>query len=334
MRGIRFEASGHAHVVPLPEPEPRPGEVVVAVTSTGVCGSDLAALRGTHIFRKPPLISGHEVGGTIAAIGQGVQDIAVGDHVVVDPQKVCGECTKCTSGRYHLCPHKQMLGITEWDGSFADYVRVPDYTVIKAPEDIAPEHLALAEPLAVAAHAVGRAALEPGSRALVLGGGTIGALITQVLSAQGAGHVDVVEPREFLGPVLRGMGAGGVFTPDDFAATSTEPYDAVFVAAGVADLVRTAFARITTGGTIVQVAVFNTDVQVPVGELQVKEVAFLGTAMYVRRDFVTALEILDRFPDLPERIVSRTVTLEEGATIINDMRDNGPGDILKLVMVP
>lgn len=334
MRGIRFEANGQAQVVPLSEPTPGPEDVVVRVTSTGVCGSDLSALAGTHIFRKPPLISGHEAGGVVHSVGEDVEGVRPGDRVVIDPQRVCGRCATCRSGRYHLCPSKQMLGISEWDGSFADLVAVPAYTLIPAPDGVRDEHLALAEPIAVAAHAVGRADLTHAARALVLGGGTIGSLIVRVLSDSGVPVVDVVEPREFLAPTLRAMGATSVFTPEEFAERGGDLYDTIFIAAGVPSLVDTAFDNVATGGTIVQVAVFKSGHEIPIGELQVKEVSFLGTAMYVRDDFVTALGVLERHPDLADLLVSRTVSLEVGADLITTMAAEGPGDILKLVLIP
>lgn len=334
MRGIRFESTGQAHVVPLPTPAAGPGEVIVKVTSTGVCGSDLAALSGKHIFRIPPLISGHEAGGIVHAIGDGVTGISVGDRVVIDPQRVCGTCTKCLTGRYHLCPSKQMLGISEWDGSFADLVTVPAYTLIPAPAAVKDEHLALAEPIAVAVHAVNRVDLSEVSRALVLGGGTIGSLIARVLSARGVETVDVVEPRSFLSATLTALGASTVYEPAALPEDDEHQYDAVFVAAGVPSLLDTAFDRIATGGTIVQVAVFATGHAVPVGQVQVKEISFLGTAMYVRQDFVEALEIMARYPDIADLLVTRIATLEEGAELITTMAASGPGDILKLVMVP
>lgn len=334
MRGIRFEANGQAQVVPLSEPTPGPEDVVVRVTSTGVCGSDLSALAGTHIFRKPPLISGHEAGGVVHSVGEDVEGVRPGERVVIDPQRVCGRCATCRSGRYHLCPSKQMLGISEWDGSFADLVAVPAYTLIPAPDGVRDEHLALAEPIAVAAHAVGRADLTHAARALVLGGGTIGSLIVRVLSDRGVPVVDVVEPREFLARTLRTMGATSVFTPEEFAKRGGDLYDTIFIAAGVPSLVDTAFDNVATGGTIVQVAVFKSGHEIPIGELQVKEVSFLGTAMYVRDDFITALGVLERHPDLADLLVSRTVSLEVGADLITTMAAEGPGDILKLVLIP
>ncbi|AZQ77848.1 hypothetical protein EJ997_11350 [Flaviflexus ciconiae] len=331
MRGIRFETDGLAHVVELEKPSPGVDHVVIRVTSTGVCGSDLSALSGHHLFRIPPLISGHEAGGIIESIGEGVEGYAVGDRVVVDPQRPCGSCEFCDTGSYHLCPKKLMLGVAEWDGSFADFVEIPAYTLIPAPSSIGDEYLALAEPIAVAAHAVSQLRGRRYKTALVLGGGTIGSLITRVLSDDGA-YVTVSEPREFLREKLVAMGAADVVGPDEIPDSAK--FDAVFIVAGIAELVEVAFAHLKPGGAVVQVAVFNSEVPVHVGKLQVGEQALLGTAMYQKQDFTRALELLAKYPDIPGILVSKITGLEEGAEIITEMAKNGPGDILKLILVP
>lgn len=330
MRGIKFDLSGNAEVVQLEQPVAGPGSVVVKVTSAGVCGSDLSALNGTHLFRVPPLISGHEGGGTIYEIGEGVQELYLGQRVVIDPQKPCAECDLCEEGNYHLCRSKIMLGVKEWPGCFADYVEVPAYTVIPAPDDVLDEHLALAEPIAVAAHAVRQLGDRKCRTALVLGGGTIGCLITRVLADRGS-KVTVSEPREFLQEKLLSLGADRVVTPETLDATT---YDAVFVVAGIDQLVRDSFEHLEQGGAVVQVAVFNREVPVHIGQLQVREQALLGTAMYQKEDFMTALDLLAKYPEIPDVLVSDVVTLEEAAPRITEMAKFGPGQTLKLIMVP
>lgn len=330
MKGIKFETDGNAHVVDMPIPHPGPGDVVIRVTSTGVCGSDLAALRGKHLFRIPPLISGHEVGGFVHELGDGVTGFNVGDRVVVDPQKPCGTCGLCQSGKYHLCPKKLMLGVAEWDGSFAHYVSIPAYTLINAPKSIAEEHLALAEPIAVAAHAVRQLQGRIQDEVLVLGGGTIGGLIARVLSANGT-RTTVSEPREFLTEKLRALGADTVVKPGEL---TNELFDAVFIAADVPALFEDAFKHLKPGGAIVQVAVFNEEIPIHVGKLQVAEQAILGTAMYQKEDFQTALDLLAKYPSIPEILVSEIADLEKGAEIITRMAAEGPGNILKLVIQP
>lgn len=332
MRAIRFETNKAAHVVELPHPTPGPGEVVLRVTSTGVCGSDLSALKGTHLFRIPPLISGHEVGGIIDEVGAGVTDFTPGQRVVVDPQKPCGQCDFCTSGKYHLCPKKLMLGVAEWDGSFADFVALPAYTLIPAPDSIPDEYLALAEPIAVACHAVRQLGERPRASALVLGGGTIGSLVTRVLADQGS-EVTVCEPRAFLAEKLQQLGAHKVVS-DAEALDADQQFDCVFLAAGVEKLLHIGLAHLRPGGAFVQVAVFKDASTVHVGELQVREQALLGTAMYQRSDFATALDLLARYPEIPDVLVSQIVGLEEGADMVTQMAASGPGNVLKLIMVP
>ena len=295
MKAIKFETNGLAHTGEVPIPTPSPGNVVIKVTSAGVCGSDLSALRGTHLFRKPPLLSGHEGGGVVVDIADDVTEATVGDRVAIDPQKPCGECELCTTGHYHLCTNKVMLGVPEWDGCFADFVEVPQYTLVPAPANIPNEYLALAEPIAVAAHAVRRTANVPRDTALVLGGGTIGSLITRVLSDDGS-RVTVSEPREFLQDTLRQLGASDVVTP---AELPEELFDVVFIVAGVDALIEQAFSHCKPGGTIVQVAVFDREVPIHVGKLQVAEQSFIGTATYQKQDFTAALTILERYPDIP-----------------------------------
>ena len=223
-----------------------------------------------------------------------------------------------------------MLGVAQWDGSFANFVKVPAYTLIPAPESIAEEHLALAEPIAVAAHAVRQLNGRLKDDVLILGGGTIGGLITRVLSADGS-RVTVSEPRAFLEEKLKAFGATRVINPGKL---ESERFDAVFVVADVPSLFEEAFAHLKPGGAIVQVAVFNEEVPIHVGKLQVAEQAILGTAMYQKEDFETALRLLTTYPSIPDILVSRVVGLDEGAEIITQMAAEGPGDILKLVIKP
>ncbi|NHD19389.1 MULTISPECIES: alcohol dehydrogenase catalytic domain-containing protein [unclassified Actinopolyspora] len=337
MRAMKFDTDGTAAVVTVPRPEPGPKEVIVQVLSTGACGSDFAALKGKHPFRFPPLISGHEAGGVISAVGSDVSEIDVGDRVVIEPQRPCRNCNHCNAGNYHVCESKQMLGITEWDGSFADYVKVPDYTIVPVPESIPDHALALVEPLAVAAHAVRQAALAESHgeqfHHLVLGGGPIGALITAVLSYQCPGKIVVSEPREQNARVLRRLGATDVRDPNQ-ERSSDEPFDSAFVAVGVPDLVSEAIDQCVSGGTVVQVAVFNTDVAVPVGQLQVREISLVGTAMYNRQDFITAAQLLADRPEIADAVITDRVSLEEGAEAITRITAEGPGETIKLIMEP
>lgn len=331
MRAIRFETTGQAHVVDIPRPTPGPGEALVRVGAAGVCGSDLAALRGKHPFRFPPLISGHEAGGWVESLGDGVDGLAVGDLVAIEPQRACGQCELCGSGQYHLCRRKQMLGIAEWDGAFAELVLVPANTLVVVPPELGPATAALIEPLAVACRAVGHLEGISGGTFLVLGGGTIGAYITLVLKHEGAARVVVREPREGNHALLRGVGADEVLLPDEGDAGG---YDGAFVAAGVPALLDDALAAVRPAGTVVQVAIFNAPVPVDVGRLQIDEKRLQGTAVYTRDDFVRAIEVAGANREKVDSVVSHRLSLEAGAELITAMARDGGGSVMKLLVDP
>lgn len=336
MHAIKFAEDGTASVQDIPAPTAGPGEAVVRVTSAGVCGSDISALHGTHPFRTPPLISGHEVGGVLLEVGPDVNGFAVGDAVVVDPQWPCQECHLCLRGDYHLCTRKTMLGVPTWPGGLADLVKVPAFTLVPAPEGLDHSLLSFAEPMAVAVHAVRRAgSLEGVRNVLVLGGGTIGTLITAVLSASGGTGEDtpeitVVEPRTHLHDLLSLAGA------TTCVASATDlpqhAFDVVFLAAGVPDLVPTAVTATATGGTLVQVAVFKGPQPTPVGELQIREITMVGTATYTKADIAAALPIILSSPDLVARMVTFTEDWHDAADQITSMAADGPGEVMKLIV--
>lgn len=175
----------------VPAPEAVPGEVVIRVQAASVCASDI------HIYRDEfpcelPVVLGHEFTGIVDVIGEGVDRVAPGDAVVaVNNPDACGVCPACRDGYPNICPEKRAIGFKR-DGCFADYVRVPAALLHKVPAGIPPSAAALAEPLAVSAHAVeDRCGIRKGDTVVVLGPGAIGLLEAQVARAEGAGRVIV-----------------------------------------------------------------------------------------------------------------------------------------------
>ncbi len=333
MQAIKFAQDGTATVTDIPRPSAGPGEAVVQVTSAGVCGSDISALHGTHPFRKPPLISGHEVGGVVAELGPDAGDeLQVGTRVVIDPQWPCQSCELCSRGDYHLCSDKTMLGVPTWPGGLADFVKVPTFTLVPAPDSLDASLLSFAEPVAVAVHAVRRAGqLGTVRRALVLGGGTIGTLITAVLSAQAPElDITVVEPRQPLHELLTTAGATRTAVEAEDLPRNT--YDLVFLAAGVPALVGTAVRAAATGGTVVRVAVFGSDHPTPVGDLQIREITLTGTATYTKDDIAAALQVIEAKPDLVKRMVTYTEDWTDAARQITQFAAEGPGGVMKLIV--
>ncbi len=165
---------------------PGPGEALVRVHRVGICGTDLHAFRGTQPFFSYPRILGHELGAEVLAIDPAAPatTIAIGDRCSVEPYLNCGTCGACRRGRQNCCVRLQVLGV-HTDGGMREYINVP-IAKLHPSASLSYEQLALVETLAIGAHAVQRAQIEPGEWALVIGAGPIGLGTMQFASLAGA----------------------------------------------------------------------------------------------------------------------------------------------------
>ena len=333
MRALEFTADLEARVVDTDAPAPGADEALVAITSAGVCGSDVAALRGTHPFRRPPLITGHEGGGRVVEVGPGVDRGWIGRQVALDPQRACGQCGPCAEDLPHLCRNRLMLGMAGWSGTLAEYVTAP-LACLHAVADEVPEGLlALAEPIAVAHHAQGRAPDLAGKRVGVLGGGPIGAL--QVVTAREAGGevVVVTDPREHCRAAALALGAAEAVEPagaDRFAGT----LDVVLVAAAAPVLVDQAIALVKPRGTIVQVGLFAGPVEVDVLALQQDEKTLTGATVYTGADVAAAVRTLERSWGDLSALVTDAGDLDGVSTYLRAVLDGRAPDVIKVLTRP
>ncbi|MFC1766252.1 zinc-binding dehydrogenase [Planctomycetota bacterium] len=163
----------------VPTPSCGDNQVLIKVSHAGICGSDLHVYQGEFHPRTPvPFIPGHEFAGTVAQTGKKVSGLNPGDLVVADPIVWCGHCAACQLEHYPACTSLKLVGI-DFDGGFAEYVRVEVGQVYKIPAGIDPRHAALIEVLAIGFHACGRAGLRPGDSLAIWGGGRVGQCILQ-----------------------------------------------------------------------------------------------------------------------------------------------------------
>ena len=168
----------------VPVPKPGDGEVLIQMKAAGVCGSDVHQFLGENPNAVFPRVPGHENAGVIVAVGKDVKNIKVGDHVVVDLVVACGECPQCKKGRRNVCRTVKARG-SAIDGGWREYFAVPEHEVFLLPEDMPFKDAALIEPFAIGGHCTTRAGIQGGESVLVLGSGTIGAVILQTLKLKG-----------------------------------------------------------------------------------------------------------------------------------------------------
>ncbi|GBD31017.1 2-dehydro-3-deoxy-L-rhamnonate dehydrogenase (NAD(+)) [bacterium HR32] len=260
----------------------------VRVASCGICGSDVGVYLGKPIMRQrwqPPLILGHEVGG-VAEQGR-----LAGRAVAVNPILSCGGCGLCRLGRENLCRNRRHVGF-HLPGGFAEYLRVPEEQLVPLPDGVEPWKGALAEPLAVAIHAVGRAGDVCGRRVLVLGGGGIGALASWVLRRSGA-TVTILEVSALRRRWLEGLSVAEV------AGEVAGEFEVVLDTVGTSRSLRTSVERCAPAGKVVVVGLGEAEVPVWLSRVVVEEVAVEGSYTYTRRVFNAAVNLLAELPDWP-----------------------------------
>ncbi len=298
--------------------EPGPDEVRVRPSWGGICGSDLHYLRhggvGASVLRAP-MVLGHEVSGVVDAVGRDVRSVAVGDAVAIHPARPCRQCPECRRGTSHLCRDMRFLGsaalLPHTDGGFRQALVVRHDQARPLPAGLDLRRAALAEPLAVALHAVGRAGPLEGRRAMVQGAGPIGALVVAALRRLGAARVVATDLAAHARGVAVSLGADEGW--DAGAAMPDEEFDLVFEATGVVAALRGALLRTRRGGVLVQVGMFAPgDVSAPLSLVISREIDFRGTFRF-DREFDDALAMLAADPGIADALVTRDFPLADYA---------------------
>jgi L-iditol 2-dehydrogenase len=273
-------------------------EVLIRVERIGVCGSDVHVYHGLHPYTRYPVVQGHEVGGTVHAVGAAVRGLAAGDVVTFLPQIVCGTCYPCRHGMYHICDHLRVMGF-QAPGAAQEYFAVAAESIVKLPPGASAEEAAMIEPLAVAVHALARGGGAEGKKVLVLGGGPIGNLTAQVARATGAASVMITDIDEFRLRKASECGVPHVVNPreadlDRSLADHFGPdrADLILECVGVEATMSQAISVARKGSTIVVVGVFGKKPTVDMGLVQDRELNVVGSLMYQRQDFETAVRLL------------------------------------------
>jgi L-idonate 5-dehydrogenase len=256
MRAVTVHGAGDLRVDDVPVPEAGPGTALVDIVYGGVCGSDLHYYHrgavGDFTLREP-LVVGHEVVGRVRS----APGWEPGTPVAVHPATPCDRCPECLSGRRNICRDTRYLGsaarFPHIQGGFRDVLAVPVGQLRAVPEGVDLRLAAVAEPLAVATHAVGRAGEVRGRRCLVTGAGPIGALTVAVLAARGAAEIVVSDLAPAALAVARAVGATHTVLASDLADDpAVVDVDVAVEASGSAPGLTAAINATRRGGTVVQ----------------------------------------------------------------------------------
>jgi threonine dehydrogenase-like Zn-dependent dehydrogenase len=313
MQALYFD--GNLELKELPPPQPGPGEALVRVRLAGICRTDLEVLKGYHDFKGVP---GHEFVGEVA----GPPDYSLlGQRVVGEINISCGVCRRCRQGLAKHCQERRVLGLKGKDGVFAEYLTLPAENLHPLPPGLPDDIAVFSEPLAAALSVSEVAPADPGQRALVVGDGTLGLLVSFTLALRGLDTHLVGHYREHL----RLTEPYGITTwlEDDL---SPSEFDLVVEASGSPGGLALALARVRPRGTVVLKSTFVGHIPLDPVQVVVPEVRLLGSRC---GPFPAALRLLEQGWLDPRPLISRSFPLSQGLAALDFARQKG---VLKVLL--
>jgi (R,R)-butanediol dehydrogenase / meso-butanediol dehydrogenase / diacetyl reductase len=329
MRAAVYHGPRDVRVEDVAEPgEPGPGEVLLRVLMGSLCGTDagqyeratMVPIEAPHPSsgHRGPVILGHEVVGTVIAVGPGVEDLAVGQRVVPGSGWWCGDCPRCREGRINICERYYLMGIHA-DGGLTELARFPAKMCVPVPEGCSNPAAAMSQPCAVALHALGRGRVAEAQTVALFGAGSIGSLLLAEIQAEATGDRQVivvdVEPGRL--ETARQLGAAHVVDARDGdpAARVQElsggrGVDVAIEATGVPESIANALAATRRGGRVLQVGIPHQPLGLALESAVIYEKEILTTNGQVCGvDLPRALDLLAT-TELAERVGYRLIDLE------------------------
>lgn len=328
MRAAVVDQPGSIRVADVPDPKPGNHQLLIKVGACGICGTDVHIADGHFPPTPYPIVPGHEFAGEVVEIGpEAPGDWRVGDRVAVDPSLFCGYCTPCRSGHGNLCANWGATGDTV-DGAFAEYVAVPAANCYRMPDSMTWQQGALVEPVSCAVHGVRQIGVEPGERFLVMGAGTMGLLMQQLLQRGGA-RVSVVDRNASRLPRAEQLGAAAVATD---AAELDQRFDAAVDCTGAAPAIEAAFDSLRRGGRLLIFGVAPAEARVSLSPFRIynDEIKIVGS-MAVLHSFGAALDLVASGAIDTEAIITDALPLEKFPEALELMR---AGTGLKVQVIP
>jgi len=318
MRAVLLTGPNTFELTTLEDPAPTDNDVVVAVAASGICGTDLHIMSGElgHVF---PFVPGHEVSGVVADVGRAVTSLKPGDRVAVDPGLPCHTCRACRAGIENHCSRREGIGET-LNGGAADFVRVPESNAIRLPEALPTTDASLVEPLACALHGLDSLGSVVGRHVLVYGAGTMGLILTQLLSRSGAASVSVLDLQQERAEVAARFGAAAAATEIGDLGRP-QGWDVVIEATGSAAAVASALTSVSRRGRLLQFGMASPDAQVAYNPFDIfdREIQVVGSKSYLHT-FERAIDLLAAGVLSVDMLVTHRLPLTDYGEAISTLR--------------
>jgi threonine dehydrogenase-like Zn-dependent dehydrogenase len=335
MKVLRIEKENRTRFHETARADLGEGQVRVSVHHVGLCGSDYNTFKGLNPLVELPRIPGHEIGGEIIASGAGVDETyRPGRHVIVMPYTNCGKCASCRKGRFNACRHNKTLGVQQ-DGGLAEEIVLPADKLILN-DTLKPRHLALAEPLSVGFHAVGRGRVDAGETVAVLGCGMIGMGVLIGAVAKGA-RVIAIDPSEEKRNLALKFGAwqalpagGEELVARIMELTDDDGVDAAFEAVGSPATFTQAIDLAGFAGRVVYVGYSKAPVTYQTQYFNLKELDIMGSRNATLQDFRSVISHLETIGDTADLLISKVFPFDEAEAALPYW--DGHRDALKIII--
>ena len=311
MRSLFIDKIGHLDLCNVNYPRIEKNSSIIKVAYSGICGSDIHVYHGKQPRVKPPtqFILGHEASGIIHETHN--EKFILGNNVAIFPYKSCGECTVCRIGKTQLCVQREFLGFQR-NGTFADYVLVPDDDIFIIPSTMTLKEGAFIEPFAVVIHAIELSVIKQ-ERCLIVGGGTIGLCLGIALrEVYGIKDIIFAEINETRAKLIKQYSFPCI---SDINTNNLGAINTVFECSGSEFVLKSLLALDPPLREIVIVSTFPREKSIPIFEMTKKETIFIGSQAYQKQDFQKSLECIANNNDIKHYISgiidSKEYTLEE-----------------------
>ena len=313
MKAVLYKDIQFVEMSEIKKPIIADNEALIKVKYAGICGTDLHIFNGLHPRAKPPLVMGHEISGIIDKLNIDRKDIKIGDRVVINPLISCGHCLPCREGNPHLCPNLKLVGIDQ-NGGFEEYVKVRDDKLYRIPNSLPLDLAALAEPVAVAVHAVRKSKLLVGDKVVVMGGGPIGQLVALICKISGASLIVLSEIILERLNFAKEMGLIPVSSKEGaikkvMEMSKGEGADIVYEAVGIQATYDYITELVKIGGKIITIGATNKPIALDMWKVYFWELNLIGTHVYTFKDIEVAIELLNDYPKIFRPFISKIIGL-------------------------
>lgn len=336
MKALQITVPGTLETVEIENPVVAPGQVLVRLKYVGFCGSDLNTWRGRNAMAKMPVIPGHEVGGIIEAVGEGVPEtLKPGMIVTLNPYTNCGNCAACRNGRVNACEHNETLGVQR-DGAMREYIALPWEKVIPAGQ-ITVRNCALIEPMSVGFHAVSRGAVTDIDVVMVIGCGMVGmgAIVRAALRGATVIAADIDDEKLALAKRM-----GATYTVNTMSAdvvaqlkemTGGFGPDVVIEAVGSPATYQLAVDAVAFTGRVVCIGYAKSEVSFQTKYFVQKELDIRGSRNATPQDFRAVIRYLEKGTCPMDELITRVVRPEDAQEVMA-WWDKNPGKVFRILV--